>query len=670
MPTPFELPYMTGDFETYSELDVTEVGAYKYSEHPSTEVLSFAYKFNGKTELWAPPRPFPEKIIKHVKNGGIIKAHGAIFEYAIWHNVLIKRMGLDIPVANRWMDTMATCAYRALPLALDKVGGVLDLEIQKDKRGKYLIQKLCKPRKPTKKDKRTRVQDWDLLEELYDYNITDTDAEDLLDRTIGNLPPLEYKLFVLDQIINNRGVQIDVEAVEAAKDIAESISNELNEELYIITDSDVTEATKLPAMKEWIKEQGIEVTSLDKEMVEYYINLPDIPPKVKRVLEIRREVGRSSVKKLDKMLDCMCDDGRIRGLLQYHGASTGRWAGRLIQPHNFPRGTIKDVDSLIDIIKLKDKKALELVYDSPMEAISSSLRSMFIAGPGKKFYIADFKAIEARVLLWLADEKELLEKVHLSDQGKGPDIYCVMAEKIYKRPINSKDHPNERQLGKITELGCGYQMGGPKFQMQAKQDYGVDITLEEANLIVSIYRDEHPHVEELWGRIEGAAIHAVNTKGSWFYKKIGFHYYEDAAGPWLACELPNKRLLWYYKPKIEDVPAPWYTEQNKAMLTKLTYEGRDNKRGGAWGRTASYGGKFVENIIQAIARDIMANAMIRVEELLYYIVLTIHDEVISEVDKAFGSLKEFLRLMSIIPRWAEGCPIAVEGAEVTIYRKM
>ena len=655
MTNSLDMPRMGVDFETKSELDVRNVGAWRYSEDPSTEILCLSYRLPGQeTKIWIPPEDFPQEIIEHIENGFTVEAHNAQFEMAIWINVLNKRLG--IPVPTRWADTMAVCAYKALPLGLDKAGAALDLSTQKDKRGKYLIQRLCKRHKPTKNNPTGWIDDQDLLDELYDYCIQDTDVEHLLGSTLGDLPLPEYRLWVLDQIINKRGVRLDVPAVEAAVNITNMIDEKLTKELVVLTNGAIETAGQRDKILAWIVEQDYFLVDMTKKVVEEALEDRDMPDNVRRLLEIRQQLSRASAKKLVKMLDCVCEDGRIRGLLQYHGASTGRWAGRLVQPQNFPRGTIKDVEQLIATIKTGDPELLAIFYDDPMEAIASSLRGMFISDDDRDFCVSDFSAIEACVLAWVADEEWKLQAFY----DKEP-IYEKTAELVFGYPVNKKDNPDERQVGKTCELAFGYQGGVNAWRNFDSSDMYTD---EEVDHFKNQWRDRHPKVVDLWYGLEEAAISALKTNKTHSFRGIIYQIEHDAAGKWLTCTLPNNRKLWYYDPKMKDRMMPWDEWKNC-----LSYMGRNSKQGGRWDRIFTYGGMLVENVVQAISRDLMAEAMIRVEKEDYPILLTVHDEIISEPYKDHGSLEEYNAIMSEVPIWATGCPVSVDGWRGTRYRK-
>jgi DNA polymerase len=578
-----------------------------------------------------------------------------------------------------WLDTLATCAYRSLPLGLDKVGGVLNLAVQKDKRGKYLLNKLSKPQKPTKKNPETRCRDPLLLEELYQYCKTDTIAEDLLGKTIGDLSPEEYSIWVLDQKINTRGVYIDLDAVHKALSIVEIVTKKLLAELQEITgDPEITGGT-IDRIKTWCKENGATgLPDLAADTIVDFLKMGWVPANVRRVLEIRQQLSRASTKKLIKFSQCACRDGYIRGLLQYHGAGTGRWSGRLVQPQNFPRGTIKHLEELIAAIKTGDPEILELHFGDPMEAISSALRGMIIAAPGTKFFVADFSAIEARVLMWLAEDAGGLKAFYAQDAGTGSDIYCDMASAVYQRPITKKENPNERGLGKVIILGCGYQMSGSKLLIQSEADLAkvnIKLTPAQAEEYVSLYRDKYTMVPKLWRGLESAAVECVEHGRDTQYLRIKFKLVKDRAGRWLNMILPNGRKLWYFMPGLEENRINYVDKETGEPKTftknSLYYFGRSNKKGGAWTKCFTYGGMLTENAVQAISRDLMVAAMWRSERAGYPIVLTVHDEIVAQrKDDSTGNIKEFEAIVAgPNPPWAKGCPVGAEGWEGYRYKK-
>jgi DNA polymerase len=679
------------DFETRSYRNVKDVGAWRYAEDETTEILCMAYKFdNEKTMLWAPGLPFPQAIINHAATNGLFEAHNVQFERAIWKYVIEPAYG--VPVPKKWVDSMAVCAYRGLPLKLEKVGKALNLSIQKDQRGKYLLQTLSVPKWGTKSDPdRIYREDLDLMEELYDYCIQDVDTERQLSKTVGDLPTSEHRLWILDQIINQRGVKIHIEAVNAAIKIVSAVEAGLNEELAALTDNQVTSVTQRDRLLSWLRSRGLtHLDNIKKDTITDFLSplvnkfIDDVDPDAIRVMRIRQILAKSSVGKLSKMLETVSIfDDRIRGMLQYHGAGTGRWAGRGAQPHNLPRGSLEDycdrlgldgpecMELLISTILGAHKNIqdaigdIEFLFGDVMEAIVTAIRGMFIAEDDKCFMVSDFAAIEAVVLAWLAGETwklEAFEKINRGEKYEGADdIYCATASKIFQRTISKKENKTERQVGKTCELAFGYQGAIGAWRNFDRSDKYTD---EEVDTFKTQWRSRHPATVRLWYGLQEVAIKTVRTGNPHRHGRIVFAIEKDVAGTWLVCILPNGRKIWYYEPVVEEV------FKYGKMRDELSYMGRDNKRGGTWGRVRSYGGMLTENVVQAISRDLMAEAMIRVENAGYPIILTVHDEIIAEVLKLFGSLEEFEGLMSIVPPWAEGCPVGVAGEVVTRYMKV
>lgn len=671
------LPKCCHDFETYSEADLKKVGAWVYAEHPSTDIICMSYKIGaGPTKLWIPDGScldFPQEIIDHIAAGGIMEAHNAGFERAIWRHILVKRYGLVMP--RRWVDTMAVCAYRSLPQKLDDVGKVLNLKLQKDPRGKQLIAKLCKPQKPTKKKPNPwRNTDHELLQELYRYCIRDCDTEYELSLRVGELPMPEYRLWVLDQKINDRGVYIDTSAVAAARAVVVKVEAKLTKELSEITGGAVNSHDELDRIHEWMGANDYHLPDLTADTLDEALKggMAPIPsPVVRRVIEIRRALARASIRKLVAFHLQTAADGRAHGQLQYHGAGTGRWAGRGIQFHNFPRGTIEDMETLIELIRYEDPEILELFFGDVMDTIASSLRGMLIATPGMVMYVSDFSAIEARVAAWLALEEWKLEAFREIDKGRGykgaKDMYCATASVVFKRPIiDKKQHPKERQVGKVAELALGYQGAVNAWRKMDPDER--EKSDEEILEYVKTWRAANPNIVALWYGLEEAAIAAVETGRPHRYSYVAFEVVNDKAGKWLACILPNGRRLWYFNPSVATVPTK-RKDGSVWMKKQLNYEGRDNKRGGRWSLVTTYGGMLTENCVQAISRDLMTEAMERVEAAGYPIILTVHDEIIAETPVDFGSLPEYNALMSVVPTWANGCPIEVAGWRGTRYKK-
>ncbi|NCC35646.1 MAG: XRE family transcriptional regulator, partial [Chloroflexia bacterium] len=443
------------DFETYSEADIRKLGAWAYSVHPSTEVLCMAYSIDGaEPQLWLPTEPPPWFVTGNAPLSCI--AWNVGFEYAIWHNVL----GWPSLPITQWEDTAAHAAALALPRALGDCAVVLGLpaDQQKDKRGKYLIQRLCKPFGGF------RNTNFVLLDELYDYCKQDVVTEMAVAAKVLPLNETERKVWELDQTINVRGVPVDRQAVIGALKIIDTVTRELNNEVYDLTGGVLSNVSQVAAVKDYAGALGCPMEGFDKNYIAEFIQ-GDIPQKLKRVLEIRQQLGKTSTAKYSAFELLTRHAPRVHGVLLYHGAATGRWAGRLVQPQNFPRGNVNDSDTCIDIIRTGDAKMLEMMYDEPMEALSSCLRGVICADEGKRLIVADYSAIEARVLAWLAGQQDIIDVF----KGDGK-VYELAASQIYGVPLTevTKD---QRFIGKVAVLALGYQ-GGKKAFIGMAQNYG------------------------------------------------------------------------------------------------------------------------------------------------------------------------------------------------------
>jgi DNA polymerase len=690
------------DFETASEAKLTgkdSVGAWRYAEHPSTRVLSLAYKIgDDRWRLWIPGWPWPKKLTAAVEAGYTFEAHNAQFEKAIWwhalpQHFLVKRMVLNAsqqpyywgrrwtphnapPYPTKWKCTLAACAHRALPQGLDKVGEVLQLPIQKDKRGKYLIQRLSRRHQLSKKwptgwvrpdqagpgpksdPLRYSREAAGLLREMYSYNITDGETEEVLSATIGPLPESEQMVWEMNQAINERGIRVDLDAVDAAKEVFAEVTKKLTAELRDITGGFVQTHGQTAKMQEWLNHYKVFVPDMQADTLKDAVKDPQMPNYAKRLIEIRQTLSKTSIKKLDKITQCVMEDGRIRGMSQYHGASTGRDAGRLVQLLNLPRPDNDeiDMDDLIDLIKLRDVKQLEAGYGgSATQALSDAIRGMFIAAEGHTYQVGDYSAIEACIAAWAGNEEWKLQAFE-----RGERIYSTTASMIFQRPINKKDNPKEDGVGKVCELAFGYQGGVGAWR---GFDHSDTYTDEEINGYKDAWRAKHPGIVAAWHGMERAAGRAIVTGEAQTYKFVRYEPVVNRAGWWLMCVLPSGRRLWYFRPQcvLEDTKyGPKY---------HISYQGRNNKKGGSWCEVRTYGGMLFENWDQAVARDLLVNGMVRVEYAGYPIVLTVYDEIVAEVPLSFGSQKQFDREMGILPEWAAGLPLGVAGWRKPRYRK-
>ena len=633
------------DFETYSECDIKTAGGYNYAAHPSTEVICMAWAIDDEDpQLWTPEQEFPPRLYDALDGAGQIWAWNAAFERAIWHHCIAPRLdliGLDLD-DTQWNDTAALGATLALPRALGQCAEVLDLVEQKDTRGRYLIQRLCKPYRGE------RRRDQHLLDELYEYCKQDVVTERAIKKYVQQYKPMgehERNVWLLDQAINWRGVGIDTTNVANALDLIIATAERLNASVLEITDGALSGVGSRAQVMAWCRDQGYRLTGYDKNAILEALADPALPPVVRDVLKVRQTLGKASTSKYLSMQNLAGHDNRARGVFSYHGAQTGRWAGRGFQPQNLPRPAFDDADNCVKLFEHRDPELLEVLYGDPMVALSSCLRSMIVPDAGNRLLVADFNAIEARVLAWLAGEQAPLDVF-----ASGQCIYCHAATSIYGRTITKADK-EERQIGKVAVLALGYQGGVGAFQTMAAA-YRVEIPDEMADDIKVKWRKANRNISRFWYDLEAAAENAVRHRGHAFEAgPITFKCHGD----FLFAKLPSGRRLAYYKPVLAH--------------GGLEFWGTDSRLGGRWAKLTTYGGKLCENVTQAVSRDLLADAMLRVEAAGYPVVMSVHDEVVSEAPIGFGSLEEFERLMCVMPDWATGLPMAVEGFECERYRK-
>lgn len=709
-------PRATIDFETRSQCDLKKFGSWRYSLDPSTQILCLAFHVPGWEEdhigLWYPALPhldIPEAddtdslcdLVDWIAAGGLVEAHNAFFERGIWTNILAPRHGFPRIPHRQWRCSAAKAAALALPRGLGDAVNALKLAVQKDAEGHKLMKKVTKPRKALKQETKEWANEhnagkctqckgkgtykrkpcekcggagqfehaeedapalpvlWhetpEQLVDLWDYCKIDVLAEKGLSDAIPDLNPQETDLYLLDQRINERGFQLDVDAVQAALVLIAAEAEDLNAQLAEVTGGQVLKATQRARMIAWFESKGLKLDNTQGATIDAEIEKGFPDADVMRALSIVRELGRSSTAKYQTMQRWRCPDGRVRGGLLFHGATTGRWAGAGVQPHNFVRGTVKDQVALWECLKTGDRALIREKYGSVMLALANALRGAICAAPGKQLYVADYAQIEARVILWLADDDE-----HLDLFRRGDDIYSDMAAAIYNKPCNKKDNPDERQLGKVAILGLGFQMGWKRFVESAWTMGGIVITEEMSKQTVDAYRDKYWRVVAMWAEQERAAMEATST---WAVVPCGrVTWHRDTR--FLYCTLPSGRRLAYPYPELQHRKTSW----GEVRLV-LTFEGV-NPYTRQWERQSTYGGSIVENIVQAVARDIMADAMLRMEaSALYAPVLSVHDELVAEADEGVGDVKAFEAMLMEVPAWAEGCPIVAEGYRTQRYRK-
>lgn len=648
------LPKIHIDFETRSKLDVRKVGSYKYAEHESTDVLCMAYCIGeGEPKLWVPSEPHDfSELFQCIDFGAEIMAHNAFFEQCIWGHICVPKYDFPPVPISQWRCSAAKAASYAMPRDLGKAGNALHLAVVKDESAKRTMLKLSKPRKPTKKDKsewHSKAEDFQIL---YNYCKQDVEAERAIDHALPNLNASEQKIWEADQLINHRGIEVDLVAANAATILADYELMDINNALDILTGGKVSRVSLTAKLLDYLVEDaGFIIPNLRAGTIDDVLTREDLDFDVRMLLTLRRRGSLSSIKKYYKLIDSACRDSRVRDLLMYWGASTGRWAGKFVQMQNLPRGILNSIEELeeaVSLIKRMDSDSIKERWGSVGAVLSSCIRGMFISKEGHDLVAADYNAIETRVLFWLAGNEPGLKLFYNKE-----DPYLAMASAIYGRPLTKKDKA-ERQLGKTAILGLGYQMGATKFLATCLKQ-GIEITEAMAKKAVDTYRDVHKAVKQHWYDQEKAAIKAIRNKET--AVKCGKVTWLRT-GKFLLCKLPSGRCLAYAYPKLVEGE---YGEKIEFMGMSQTSK--------QWVSQSTYGGKLVENITQAVARDLLANALLTVEKAGYPVVIHVHDEIVSEIPEGFGSVEEFEELLTRIPDWAKGIPVAAEGWRGKRYRK-
>ena len=639
------------DIETFSSIDLSKSGVYRYVESSDFEILLFAYSIDGATPKvvdLASSETIPAEIISALKDPKVFKwAFNAQFERICLSSWLGLPVGQYLNPQS-WRCTMIWSAYMGLPLSLEGSGAVLGLEKQKLKEGKDLIRYFCKPCNPTASNgKRTRnlpthaEGKWTAFKA---YNIRDVETEIAIQEKLAKftVPEEIWDEYHLDQEINDRGVALDMTLVHQAIDIDSKSKLELTEKMREATNLD--NPNSVMQMKQWLSNQGLETDTLGKKAVAEL--LKTAPDDLKEVLQLRQSLSKSSIKKYTSMKNAVCTDGRARGMFQFYGANrTGRWSGRNIQLQNLPQNHMPDLKEARQLVRDGNLLALEILYDSIPDVLSELIRTAFIPKDGCKLIVADFSAIEARVIAWLAGEKW---RQTVFESGK--DIYCASASKMFKVPVEKHGvNSHLRQKGKIAELALGY--GGSVGALKAMG--AIEMGLEEDELmpLVQAWRFSNPNIVKLWWDVDRAAKKAVKEKTLTETHGIRFIYQSGM----LFIILTSGRRLAYVKPRIGI---------NQFGSECVTYEGVSSTK--KWDRIDSYGPKFVENIVQAISRDLLCHAMKSLRD--YPIIMHIHDEIVIEADME-TSVQSICDLMSQTPAWANGLLMKAEGSQFSFYQK-
>lgn len=639
------------DLETYSSADIGKTGVYRYSESPDFEILLFGYSIDGApvqlVDLTCGER-VPEEVRDALSDPSVTKwAFNASFERICLSRWLGLPSGTYLE-PDQWRCSMIWSAYLGLPLSLAGVGAVLKLDKQKLDTGKDLIRYFCKPCRPTKKNGgRTRNlprHDPGKWEQFKSYNLRDMETEMEIQKKLARFPVPEFVWdeYHLDQEINDRGIRVDMQMVENAIDVDGWSRFDLKTQLQDLTA--LENPNSVAQMKAWLTQHGMEIESLGKK--EVAAMLKDAPPDMREALVLRQQLAKSSVKKYQAMQNCVCADGRAHGMFMFYGANrTGRFAGRLVQLQNLPQNHMDDLEQARALVRRADYDSLQLLYDSVPDVLSELIRTAFIPYEGGKFIVADFSAIEARVIAWMADEKWRLEVFK-----NGGDIYCASASQMFGVPVEKHGiNGHLRQKGKIAELALGY--GGSVGALKAMGALEMGIPEEELKPLVDAWRDANPNITELWWDVDRAVKEAVDLRTSSETHGIQFVY---ESGFLFIC-LPSGRRLAYVKPRIGE---------NRFGGESVTYEGVGGTK--KWERLESYGPKFVENIVQALSRDILCYAMKTLR--CCNIVAHVHDEIIIEADPKV-SLEAICEQMGRTPPWAKGLILRADGYETPFYKK-
>lgn len=660
--------HLSIDLETYSDVNLKKAGLYRYVQSPAFEILLFAYSFDGApTQVidMAQGEKIPLEVIHALTDPQCLKhAYNAAFE---WY-CLSKYMGAQLP-PSQWRDTMLHGLYAGYTAGLDATGRALGIPEDKQKltTGKALIRYFCVPCKPTKANGgRTRnyphhdLEKWALFKT---YNGQDVVAEMEIERRLSVFPVPDFvqKQWETDLLINARGVAVDMDFCEGALELGETIRAKLTDEAVQL--SGLQNPNSVKQLARWLSaETGDDITTLRKETIKELLGR-DNADHVQRMLEIRQELGKTSTKKYDAIEAAVCDDGRVRGLLQFYGANrTGRWAGRLVQVQNLPRTYTEPLEFARELVKGRKLDALRTVYGSPNDTLSQLIRTAFVAAPGNVLIDADFSAIEARVISWLADEEWRLEVFRT--HGK---IYEASASQMFGVPLEriKKGNPEYslRQRGKVAELALGYQGGVPAMRQMDTGKLLADLPDEEIKDIVDKWRDTNPKIRNLWYSFNDAAIRVIQNGGSLRVRCCTFARECDCirGTTCMTVSLPSGRKLYYVEPAVGE---------NRWGGPSITYMGVNDKN--KWGRIETYGGKLVENVVQAIARDCLAQAIEHLEAAGLPVVFHIHDEVVIDTaafDTNDAMLDKVVKIMSTPIPWAEGLPLGADGWVGAFFKK-
>ena len=656
------------DLESRSTIDLLKTGVDIYAKHPTTDVWCMYWALDDlEPTLWVPGMPFPKLLLTTLaEQDTLLYAHNAAFEKNMWDKLLVPRYGFPKIKESRWRCTMAMGYAMALPGSLEKLAAALGLAAQKDIKGSRLMKQMAKPR--SIEDDGTIIwwDDDERKQRLFDYCKQDVEVERAVCGRVLGLTKTEQSVWLMDLQINERGVPIDRPSIEKAIAIVKDETKRLNGMMHKATGGVVSACTFTGQLKDWLNWAGVDCKGVGKDVVVDLLADPDVPEHCKKALRIRQEAGKSSTAKLQTMLDAESDDGRVRGTMQYHGAGTGRWSGRRIQPHNYPRPKFKQAEIEDIIAHLDDPSYIDMIYGNFMDLMPSCLRGVIKAKPGNELIAMDYKSIEGRVLAWLAGEEWVLQ-AYLD----GLDMYKVAAASVLNKKYEDITDLERQMIGKVCELACGYQGS-----VGAIRQFGGGEGLSDDEVkakFVTPWRAKRPKIEQFWYSLERAALKAFHTGKK---VKCGPVTYLRK-GSFLWCKLPSGRVLCYPYPEIRTIDTPWGVPKDALSYMKTVDQNTrksdkilpDKNSHGNWQRVATYGGKLAENVTQAVARDILAEGMTRLDDLGFNIIFHVHDEAVLDEKAGSVKLETIEAIMIELPIWAKGLPLAADGWKGIRYRK-
>lgn len=657
--------WLSVDFETRSDIDLTKTGVYRYVESPHTSVTRMGYAFDYEpVNLWRKGELLPRRVFEHVREGGKVRAFNAQFERIMWNGVLALKEGWPKLPLEQTYCTQAQALNMGLPASLDKAAEALGLSIRVDPGKRRRMLKFCKPQLVNTDGSIIWYDDPEEARKFDGDCMVDVEIERKLATRVKPLSDSERAVYLLDQRVNDRGICLDLVLIRAAQAMVQTVAKNLDADVKKLTAGMVENTRKRTELMNWLwlhSDLEDSVDAIDKHALARLLKNENLSEAARVVVTIRTEAAKSSTAKLNTMLRAVCRDSRIRGTLQYYGArQTGRFAGRLMQTQNFPRGHIKphELDEIVFDVKNQGVEFIDVIHGPPLDVVSSLLRGCIVAGPGRELMVADFNAIEARVLAWLADERPLLHAFRT-----GVDPYRIMAASIYGIDV-SKVTALMRNLGKMVVLAAGYQLGGKTLRTRLALS-NIDVERAFADHIIEVYRDTNPAIRDFWYLIDGACKDAIRHPGTIFKNRAVMVLCKDAV---LYIKLPSGRKLAYLRPTIatqivrdEETGEVWEREQIFYWgVDPVTYR---------WAQLYTYGGKLTENIVQAIARDLLVEAMLRTEAAGFPTVFHVHDEIVAETPEGLFDLSEFIALICATDKHHADIPVKAVGWTGTRYRK-